>query len=374
MQLDMPLPREFVTKAELYDYKTELPSLIGRIKEAGTIVVLKEGSYFGVVDDRELARSNITKMQKILVGKFANKVPLLNGSTTFENVLRYFYESDARALPFAEGNKVVGIVKREKLLQALLSLHLLSKAKTGDLMTSPVIGIDANASVAEAIATMQKNKINRLLIISDGKPAGIVTNGDIAFAFAKPAERLPQMKKETHALDGIYVGSVGQNYIDTIDYSSGVEEAIKQMLEKGVSALGVTRNGKLVGLITAREILKAAISGIGRSVPIYLAGLDEYAKDNEDSIRQELGKIAEKIGKFTKLNIDAVYVTLKSSKSVYEINARIKFERGNEIHASASEQTLDSTISELAERLYEMAKKQKEKMQTKKEGAERYYA
>jgi len=371
MQLDFAIPEEFVTKTEIYDYKTEVPKLIGRISKLGTIIVTKDGAYHGIIEDMMLTQANIAKLPKATVGKFAIKMPALSSEVTIEKALRYFYESNARALPFIKGHKIIGVVRREKLLETLLSLHLLSKVKAGDIMTSPIIGIDANANAAEALATMRKNNTNRLLIISKNKPSGIITNGDIAFMLAKPQERLPEMKKEAHALEGIKVFSIGQPYLYTIDFEKSVDDAIRSMVEKGVAAIAVTRNGKIVGLITARDIFKYAITNMGREVPVYLSGLEAYAKTYEEDVKQAFEKLSEKVSRFTKVNPEALFVNVKSKKSVYEISAHIRFAKNKEIRASASDESLDETVKEVIDRLYERVKKEKEKgiMEREKRGS-----
>jgi len=361
MHLDFAIPEEFVTKTEIYDYKTEVPKLIGKISKLGTIIVTKDGAYHGIVEDMMLTQANVAKLPKATVGKFAIKMPALSSEVTIEKALRYFYESNARALPFIKDKKIIGIVRREKLLETLLSLHLLSKVKAGDIMASPIIGIDANANAAEALATMRKNNINRLLIISKNKPSGIITNGDIAFMLAKPQERLPEMKKEAHALEGIKVFSIAQQYLYTIDFEKSVDDAIRSMVEKGVAAIAVTRNGKIVGLITARDIFKYAVANIGKEVPVYLSGLEAYAKTHEEDVKQAFEKLAEKASRFTKVNPEALFVNVKSKKSVYEISAHIRFAKNKEIRASASDESLDETVKEVIDRLYERVKKEKEK-------------
>ncbi|MEM0074476.1 MAG: HPF/RaiA family ribosome-associated protein, partial [Candidatus Micrarchaeaceae archaeon] len=182
------------------------------------------------------------------------------------------------------------------------------------------------------------------------------------------------MKKEAHALDDIKIDSISQEYLRTLDYNKSVDDAIKQFINNGISSLGVMREGKIIGILTARDILKAAISSINKQVPIYISGLEAYTKENEDEIRSALEKTADKIDRFAKLDVTAVFVTVKSKKSVYEINASVKFEKGIELRAEASGQMLDETVNELTKKLYSMARKYKEKLQTKKEGAERQYA
>ncbi|MEM3781472.1 MAG: CBS domain-containing protein [Candidatus Micrarchaeaceae archaeon] len=374
MTLETLIPKDLVSEAEFHDYKEKVQALIGRLKEAETIVVLKRGAYAGILDDRALATSNVAKLQGIQIGKLATKAPLINANTDFNEALRSFYDSDAKALPFAESGKITGIVKREGIISLLLSLRALPDLKAHEIMVSPVIGIDFNANAAEAIAAMQKKNIGRLLIISNGKPTGIVTKSDLAFALAKPAERLPEMKKEGSVLKGIRIGSISQGYLHTIEYDKGLEDAARQLISKGISSLGVTRDGRIIGLITAKDIIKAAISNASRQIPVYISGLEAYTKENEEVIRSALENIAKKIDKFESLGASAIFATVKGNKSVYEISASLRLGKGAGLHAKASGQMLEETAREAAKRLYNIAKRYKEKQLSGKEGQERLYA
>ncbi|MGC9037584.1 MAG: CBS domain-containing protein [Candidatus Micrarchaeia archaeon] len=367
------LPRDIVEEAQIYDYEEAVSKVLSKIKEEGAVVITRNGEYFGIVDDRALTQASIAKLQNTAVGKYAIRVPLLSDAVEVEEAVKIFYDSNARAIPFGEEGKVLGKVKASKMLGFLLDAKAFPKMKVEEVMASPVIGIDAKANVAEAIATMQKNKIDRLLIISKGKPSGIITNTDIMFAVAKPPERLPHMKKEAYGLEGIIVESIGTPYFHTIDHSKSLEEAVREMLQQGVLALAVTKENKVVGLLTARELFKAILLSSKKEVPVYVSGLEGYAKENEEDIKQALAKTAEKIAKFTKLTAEGVYANVKIAKSLYELSASIRFAKGKELHAKASDPSFDKAIKELAVKLYEMAKKEKEIMLTKKQKAERFY-
>jgi CBS domain-containing protein len=49
------------------------------------------------------------------------------------------------------------------------------KVMLKDIMSSPLITIDADKSVEEAMAILKKHKINRLPVVNDGSMIGIVT-------------------------------------------------------------------------------------------------------------------------------------------------------------------------------------------------------
>jgi len=53
------------------------------------------------------------------------------------------------------------------------------KVKLKDIMSAPIITIDADKSVDEAMAILNKYKINRLPVVHDSSIIGIVTTGII---------------------------------------------------------------------------------------------------------------------------------------------------------------------------------------------------
>jgi len=70
----------------------------------------------------------------------------------------------------------------------LNSLKLLDEFKTtkvSEIMTSPAITATPSTSIRDVIALMVRNEINRIPIVHDGKPVGIVTRADIVLALSE---------------------------------------------------------------------------------------------------------------------------------------------------------------------------------------------
>jgi CBS domain-containing protein len=73
---------------------------------------------------------------------------------------------------------------RKDRLNALKLLDELKSTKVSEIMTSPAITATPSASVREVIALMVKNEVNRIPIVENGKPVGIVTRADIVLALS----------------------------------------------------------------------------------------------------------------------------------------------------------------------------------------------
>ena len=120
------LPKEFVSEAAFYDYKTPVTETLDKVRKRSAVVVLREREYYGMVDDRALFRHRgprpIGISKSLPVGKFARKLPVLDSSTSLGRLISYFHDFSAKALPYQEGSRITGIVKREVVVSMILSL------------------------------------------------------------------------------------------------------------------------------------------------------------------------------------------------------------------------------------------------------------
>ena len=118
--------------------------------------------------------------------------------------------------------------------------------------SSPVITVDPEISIYEALRQMQINFIKRVVIVSKNKPVGIITERDI--------NRFLEYDKTSKALNEIPVKHVMQkNIISIVD---GLEDHLNQCATRMVtfrigSVILVNDDGELVGIVTKTDITEA---------------------------------------------------------------------------------------------------------------------
>ncbi|MGC8699981.1 MAG: CBS domain-containing protein [Candidatus Micrarchaeia archaeon] len=358
-----PVPSEFVSETIMYDYKTPITEAMSKVKAYTAVIVNKNGSYYGIVDDRTIVRKGATKLnKKQAIGKFAKKVPLLDSATSIEKAILYFYFEGVKALPYTEENKIIGVVKRSEMLKAILSLHLLSSYKVENAMTSPVIGIDADANVAQAKSAMEKNKVNRLVVIKNGSLYGLISLRDIIEMFAKATERSPQRRNYIYTLSNTPVSSVCQKSVLAIEQSAMLDDAIREFVERNISSLVVTKSDKPVGIITVRDIFGLiASTSVESENKIIISGLDDYTKEYEEDIKSELNDMVNKINRFRNVKVDYVTLNVKRSKMRnYEMHGKVVLKKGGSVAAVSTGYSLSSVLKDTVDKLYNEVKERKE--------------
>lgn len=375
-----PLPKEFVSKTASFDYKTPMTQALDEINKFGAIIVVKDGSYFGIADGRAVSRKGSQRSLKFAkalpIGRFARKLPVLGPDVSVGKAISYFHEFATKAFPYQEGTKITGIVKRDMLLRSIISLHLLSKATVSDAMSTPVLAIDADASLSQAVSVMSQNKITRLIVIDKGRFFGLITHKDIYAGFARVDTRHPELIAEPRSLINVTVRELARTEIHSIDYRSQLEDAIRSLLSKGISSLVVTRNGRPAGMLSIRDIFELAASSIEKKHSrVIITGIDNSTLDYEQNIENEANRMIDKIDRFGRLGISyaAIHVNRVKSKG-YELKARLGFERKGVIYATATGYGLESTLTALLDSLFKQARERKELVVSSRKGAERYYA
>ncbi|HID57257.1 TPA: CBS domain-containing protein [Candidatus Poribacteria bacterium] len=97
---------------------------------------------------------------------------------TMREVQRRLRENRISGMPVVDGDKLVGIVSIEDIINALDKGYI--EEKVGKWMTKDVVTIQDNISLIRAVAEFEKHRFGRLPVVDEkGKLIGIITRGDI---------------------------------------------------------------------------------------------------------------------------------------------------------------------------------------------------
>lgn len=119
--------------------------------------------------------------------------------------------------------------------------------KVGDLMTRNFIFINSEANLQDCARLMVKKRVGSLLIKDDEKLKGILTRKDILWAI---------VKKSKSDLKNIKVKDLMKRKIITIKPNEDITDAMQKFKKKKVRRLPVIERGKLIGLLTLKDVLK----------------------------------------------------------------------------------------------------------------------
>ena len=123
----------------------------------------------------------------------------------------------------------------------------MTDAKTitiGDVMTKSVISVDAALTVNETAKMMEDAKVGAVIVMEDNVPVGIVTDRDFSVKVAAHAYQITEPVKQTMS-----------SPLFSINSDESVRIAADLMHERKIRKLPVIEDEKVVGIITATDIV-----------------------------------------------------------------------------------------------------------------------
>lgn len=149
-------------------------------------------------------------------------------------------------------------------------------------MVRNLITIGKDAGIRDALMVMKKHSVRHLPVVENDLFIGLVTSGDLKQVI------LASM------LENIKVSDVMLPNPFTITRDTPLEKAAMIIFEKNIGCLPVVEDGRIVGIITVKDILKAFIEFMG--VLKGGARLDVILKHVHGSFDEVVGIIEDKGG------------------------------------------------------------------------------
>lgn len=152
--------------------------------------------------------------------------------------------------------------------------------KVSDIMTPHVLSVPPEESVVTAAQLMLEKRISGLPVIdAGGKLVGIVTEGD----FLRRAETGTRRQRprwieffmgpgrladEYVRLSGRKVGDVMTGEVQTVAPDASLEQIVRLMERHRIKRVPVVHDGKVVGIVTRANLLRAVASFAGQIAPL----------------------------------------------------------------------------------------------------------
>jgi CBS domain-containing protein len=149
-----------------------------------------------------------------------------------------------------------------------------------DVMTVDPVSISPEDSIVEAIRLMLQRKFSGLPVVdSTGALVGIVTEGDLLRRTETGTQRKRPRWIEfligSGKLANEYVQASGRKVHDVMTYDvhtvtedTPLDDIVQQMERHQIKRLPVVRGGKLVGIVTRANLLRALASVVGEAKPV----------------------------------------------------------------------------------------------------------
>ena len=232
-------------------------------KHIGSLIVVNYETPVGIITERDLLREvvdrGIALEKDWLVGGASIKeekvekimsYPLItiSSNSRIKEAAQIMIEKKIRRLAVGEAGKIIGIVTSSDLIRCLPETPETMQAwfEVDYFMSKGVITADEEMSVEIVAKIMGAKGIGSVVITRNGEPFGIFTERDLLTKFLAKDESLK-----------IAVGDVCTSPLITASLGITIHEAAAIMTSKHIKRLPITKDNKLVGMLSARDLVEA---------------------------------------------------------------------------------------------------------------------
>lgn len=207
-----------------------------------------------------------------------------------------------------ERGQLVGVVSEGDFMRQLGFENLIEVKTVASAMTPDPLVLESTASLANAASLMAEKRIGCVLVMQDGAPVGLVSERDmVRFLQAGTAQWQRPLVE------------VMSGPLKTVMPETPLQEAADQMKTFCIRRLGVVSKGRLVGIITRHDVVRAQQGH-------YIEYLHETIQRHHHEVQKahaEVGLLSQKLKAYRLMEhvSDAILVARADSGEVVEANA-----------------------------------------------------
>jgi len=251
---DIPLEKVFTVSKT--DKLAQLIYLMSK-KGADRAIMTSEGIPVGVATVKDVIIKLSTRRLTLLSpssmtvsGFMSDKFVSGKLNDDLLTVSRKMRDEDISALPIISDRQPIGLVTRRMIIGLLKNK---GKIKVKDITTQPIITINSDAKLPQALEKIRKSPIKEIVVVDDNKPVGIIGEKEIALTLFDLLSR-DSIYHADSAFKKLLVMDVMKRADEFVEPDSQIEKAIDVILDKKLNTLPIMANNELKGLLTRDAI------------------------------------------------------------------------------------------------------------------------
>lgn len=130
--------------------------------------------------------------------------------------------------------------------KTVMDVHVLAPAKVADVMVKEVIAVESGVTVKEAVDLMNHYEIGCLVVLTEDRVEGIVTERDI----------LKRVIGKHRDVNMTKIKEIMSRPVWVVRSDTQLETALQTMLTRKIKKLPVVQEGRLIGLLTLTDVAR----------------------------------------------------------------------------------------------------------------------
>ena len=243
------------------------------------LIITDNGYTVGIITEKDiglflLEDDSEKNLDDIPVSQIMKILTSVNQSMTVEKCVEIMLEKEIGSLGVtSNGNGLIGIITKTDVAQYYV-LNYAKKHTVGDVMTISYVSMDIDTTLRHAVSEMIQQRISRIFLKNqNNEPQGIMTfrdlfhvaleqgNTDAVLDSSDPANSVVLTREGFLSDSGfgntIQVKDVMTKNFESVDFDEDLTVACEEMIQNKINGVGVRINGKLGGVVSKTDILKA---------------------------------------------------------------------------------------------------------------------
>ncbi len=228
----------------------------------GSLLVFKYDTAVGIITERDLLNvvSNGVKLEKDWIGggtsireekvETAMSFPVVKTclDSPLKEAARMMIEKRIRRLVVCDSGKVVGILTAADMIRSMPEIpeNMAVWFEADYFMNKQIVTVDKELLVDDVAELMAEKRIGSVIVTSRGKPMGIFTERDL----------LTKLLAKDKSLI-LEVGDACSSPLITAPVGTSINDVAAIMTKKRIKRLPITKDAKLVGVLSARDLVEA---------------------------------------------------------------------------------------------------------------------
>lgn len=226
-------PRLYIVRKGAFSCLSNDQILISRLGEGDLCTELYQQSLPSSSDDKQGGRRQVKADEDSLIYSLDCKI-LHDIGDKYPSVSDYFSHNSAQRLK----------QKMTKVNEEAIISSTLMNTSVSNFYHEQISGIDVNQSIQEAAIQMTEQSYSCLVVLDNNRFVGIVTDKDI---------------RRRCVAQGLAIttrtGAIMTRNMSTIDIKDNAYDALMTMTAKHIHHLPVTKEGEVVGIVTATDLM-----------------------------------------------------------------------------------------------------------------------
>jgi CBS domain-containing protein len=220
------------------------------------IPVLEEKQLVGMVTDNIIAyklgsiRKKGVPASRLHASSVTDKnIECISSDTEVKTILKKVGKPGPTMLCITDNKHLLGVITKADLL------HMVeSKKPVREIMNKKILTVSSEDRIIHARRIMVDEKIARLPVVDKGKLVGMISDNELAFAFANVKKSI-SLGRQKHRLDEFLVKDAMKAPAVWTQPNTTAKQAAEIMLKYNVGALPIIENDKIIGIISRTDLL-----------------------------------------------------------------------------------------------------------------------